>query len=84
MVTPFQDLVISKITKSLQDILSEKLPDYSQYKFLLSVNKVNTTDVSEGDLEQFGDLKSVVGVLDLNNTALSGLSNLLPVDTSGE
>lgn len=66
----------------LKDILSEKLPDHTEDELSLPVNEIDTTDVGECDLEELGDLKSVIGVLDLDNSALGRLGDFLPVDTS--
>jgi hypothetical protein len=68
----------------LEDILSEKLPDYSEDEFLLSVDEIDTTNVGKGDFEELSDFEGVVGVLNLDNSALGRLGDLLPVDTSWE
>jgi hypothetical protein len=83
-VTPFQDFVIGKFSEGLEDILSEKLPDYSEDEFLLSVDEIDTTNVGKGDFEELSDFEGVVGVLNLDNSALGRLGDLLPVDTSWE
>lgn len=62
--------------------MSEELPDDSEDQLLLSVDEIDSSDVGEGDLELLGDFKGVVGVLDLDDSALSGLGDFLPVDDS--
>lgn len=81
-VAPFEDFVIGEVSEGLEDVLPEQLPDDSEDEFFFAVNEVNSSDVDELDLEELADFESVIGVLDLDDSGLGGLGDLLPVNAS--